>query len=120
MDNNATGSITATYQLSGLYSNTNYSIYLNGILDHNDTTDETGVLPSFNIALSGSTDEIKVIAQQTQQQNNNQNAISLTNGTALLSSGISVVRTEPLGSIVSLIGVLIGTFGFIKIIKRFY
>jgi hypothetical protein len=45
---------------------------------------------------------------------------SIANGTALLSAGINVAQTEPLGSIISMIAVIVGALAFIKIIRRFY
>lgn len=47
-------------------------------------------------------------------------ASDISNGTALLNAGISVAATEPLGSIISMIAVIIGAIGFIKIVRRLY
>jgi len=62
-DTNSTAGITATYNLTGLFANTNYSIYnttSSGTTTQYLTTDSNGILPSFTIFLNGNT-EIKVI-----------------------------------------------------------
>lgn len=46
-------------------------------------------------------------------------AESITNGTALINAGISVAQTEPLGTIISAVGVAFGALIFIKIVRRF-
>jgi len=62
-DNNATGSITAYYNLSGLYASRNYTVYNNSVLTYSLTTDGSGILPQFSINLSNPTTEIKVLAE---------------------------------------------------------
>jgi len=47
-------------------------------------------------------------------------AESISNGSSLLTAGISVAQTEPLGSIISMFAVIIGALGFIKIVRRLY
>jgi len=43
----------------------------------------------------------------------------ISNGTALINAGISVAQTEPLGTIISAVGVAFGALIFIKIVRRF-
>ncbi|MCK5594039.1 MAG: hypothetical protein KAI18_02235, partial [Candidatus Aenigmarchaeota archaeon] len=63
-DTNSTAGITATYNLTGFYPNTTYSIYnaSNATQTNpvNLTTDTYGILPSFTIALDGET-QINVV-----------------------------------------------------------
>lgn len=44
----------------------------------------------------------------------------IQNGSAVVSAGIAVAQTEPLGSVISAIAVGIGALIFIKIIRRLY
>ncbi len=44
----------------------------------------------------------------------------ITNGSALIQAGISVAQTEPLGTIISAVGVAFGALIFVKIVRRFY
>lgn len=47
-------------------------------------------------------------------------ATDIANGSALLSAGIAVTQTEPLGTIISMFALVIGALGFVKIVRRFY
>jgi parallel beta-helix repeat protein len=61
-DDNATGGIIAYYSFSNLYPLRNYTVSDNGTLLYTLTTDSSGNIPQFSIALSGGTDQISVIA----------------------------------------------------------
>ncbi len=61
-DGNATGEITAYYSFSNLYPLRNYTVSDNGTLLYTLTTDSSGNIPQFSIALSGGIDQISVIA----------------------------------------------------------